>query len=100
MPLVARMTDAIVGTGQGGAITGTITANCSSDVYVNGLQVATVGSITTEACQLHAGAGVIAVGSATVFVNGKPVARLGDEVTSHCGVSFITTGSATVNVGG
>jgi len=96
---------------------GPLNGALSPDVFVNGLAAAVVGS--------HAGnypphvptppgtafqtspknRGTVFRGSATVYVNGKPVARAGDPVMT-CNdpvdgvTSVITAGSPTVSFGG
>ena len=108
MPAVARLTDAIQGTTSGEhtghltphpplPITGAISANCSPNVFCNGLPVAFVDSITTEndAC-CGSSKGAVAVGSSTVFVNNKPIARLGDALSPHNGTANISGGSSNV----
>lgn len=81
--------------------TGEISAGCASDVLINGLPAATVGSTTAEhdAC-CGTSHGAIAAGSATVFINGKPAARLGDALSAHSGTGAITGGSGNVLIGG
>jgi uncharacterized Zn-binding protein involved in type VI secretion len=43
---------------------------------------------------------VVAAGSALVFINGKPAARLGDALTPHSGSGAISGGSVDVFIGG
>lgn len=76
-----------------GTISGTITGG-SSNVYVNGYQVARIGDTTNEndICDSNK-TGRINEGSSKIFVNGKGVARNGDAVTPH------TTGYASINSG-
>ena len=62
-------------------------------VLIDGQPVATVGSV----CTCIGPPDAIAMGSSTVYVGGQPVARVGD-MTVHGGV--ITSGSATVDIGG
>lgn len=108
MPNVARLTDAILGTTAGEhtghipphgplTITGEISGNVSPNVFVNGLPAAFVTSITTEhdSC-CGTSQGVVAEHSATVNVNGKGIARLGDALTPHNGSAKIIAGSPNV----
>lgn len=106
---VARIDDLIEGTTSGEhsghtdsphdslPITGFIHSNCSDNVFANSMKVATVGSITEEhddCCGVSYG--VVSGGSQTVFVNGKPIARVDDSVSPHNGTAFISTGSSNV----
>lgn len=108
MPGVSRLNDSIAGTTSGehsghiyphfpSPISGYISGGCSSNVFVNSSPVATVGSITKEvdAC-CGSSSGTVAVGSSTVFVNGKGVARIGDALNPHNGTASITGGSSNV----
>lgn len=109
---VARLGDSITGTTTGehhghynedgepihgvGTITGSISSNCSSNVYVNGKPVAFVGSSTTEYDNCGTGYGKVATGSSKVYVNGKPIARNGDSISAHNGSARISSGSSNV----
>ena len=108
MPGVSRLNDSIAGTTSGehsghisphfpSPITGYISGGCSSNVFANGSPVATVGSITREedSC-CGSSSGTVAVGSSTVFVNNKGVARVGDAINPHNGTASITGGSTNV----
>ena len=44
--------------------------------------------------------GSVAVGSGSVFINGKPAARRGDALAPHSGSGQISAGSEDVNIGG
>lgn len=108
MPGVARLNDSIQGMTSGehsghstphppSPITGTISGNCSPNVFVNGLPAAYVGSITTEhddCCGTNSGS--VAEGSSTVFCNGNPLSRMGDAINPHNGTASITGGSSDV----
>lgn len=108
MPGVSRLNDSIEGLTSGehsghlsphppSKITGYISGGCSPDVLVNGVPVATEGSITDEFDECcGSNNGVIAVGSSTVFVNNKGVARVGDSLNPHNGTASITGGSQNV----
>lgn len=48
--------------------------------------------------QPHVG-GVVAVGSATVFIRGMPAARVGDTITEPGGPNSIAIGATTVLIG-
>ena len=67
---------------------GTLDGDLSSDVFIGGMAAATVGSTATNTPQ-HIPAGgpfqkppgnkaTVTQGSGTVFINGKPAARMGD----------------------
>lgn len=112
MPGASRLNDTIQGMTSGEhsghlvphpplPITGYINGNCSSDVMINGIPAATVGSTTFEqdAC-CGTNSGVVAQGSSTVFINGKPAARIGDKIDPHNGTANITGGSSNVIIGG
>ncbi len=97
MPAVTRLGDACSGHGcwPPRASTG-----ASPNVYVNGSAAHRQGDAwAAHTCpsipETHAS--VLAAGSATVFVNGKPLGRIGDPVA--CG-SSVAAGSANVFAGG
>jgi uncharacterized Zn-binding protein involved in type VI secretion len=103
----ARLGDAIQGTaGEHSGhlvphspvvISGSISGNCSNNVYINDKQAATIGSITTETDSCCGGStGTIAVGSNKVFINGKAAARIGDALSPHTGTAKIIEGSNNV----
>lgn len=103
----ARLGDAILGTaGEHSGhivphspvvISGSISGNCSGNVFINGKPAATVGSITTENDECCGSSnGVVAVGSDKVFINGKPAARIGDALAPHTGTASIVSGSDNV----
>ncbi len=77
-------------------ITGTISGNCSENVFVNGNKVAFIGSVTTESDSTDTGSGVVSGGSTVVFVNGRGISRVGDEISPHVGSAKIITGSNNV----
>lgn len=71
---------------------GTITGNCSSDVFIEGKPAATVGS-TADNLPPHmpqggpfqippTNKGTIIMGSQTVLINNKPAARTGDTANT------------------
>lgn len=109
MASAARLGDSISGTTSGehfghlvphppGKITGTISGNCSSKVFINGIPAAFVGSATDEhddCCP--GGSGTVATGSSKVFIQGKPAARVGDKINPHNGTANISSGSSNVN---
>jgi uncharacterized Zn-binding protein involved in type VI secretion len=110
MGSVARLGDSIQGMTYGehaghipphdpSSITGSISSNCSPNVFVNGLPLARVGSVTSESDICDSGSGVVASGSSTVFVNGHPVSRIGDLVNPHNGTAQISSGSPNVFCG-
>ena len=75
--------------------------NGSGDVYCNGISVHRVGDVNTAhpyapvTCPTHSTA--LVKGSPNVYVNGKPLARLGDPY--GCGIS-LTQGSSNVYANG
>lgn len=84
----------------------------TGDVYINNLLVAAQTDLTNETDTYDLGiwsyvsgahsniSGSITGGSSTVFVGGKQVARIGDTVTTHGGVTTeINSGSTTVFAG-
>lgn len=93
---------------------GQLATSLSPDVLINGLPAATQGSIAQQPPHLPppstsfskppTNQGQVVVGSLTVLVNGKPLARLGDPVATcndpvDLPVSTITAGSPDVLVG-
>lgn len=76
----------------------TKTSECSSDVFVNGIGVVREGDKVT----IHNKNGcipdesVLSKGSSKVFVNRKPVGRIGDQYTPD---NIIISGSPTVFCG-
>lgn len=79
---------------------GYVIAAGSSDVYINGIAAARQGDTVTAhllpglPCPAHAPP--IAQGSRTIFVNNRPLVRVGDPVA---GCTFIAQGSPTVFAG-
>ena len=112
MAAAARQTDSITGVFAGehsghddghppGSITGEINGGCSSNVFINGLPAAIVGSTTSEhdvCCGTNSGK--VSAGSHKVFINGKPAARKGDALSPHSGTGYISSGSGNVFFGG
>ncbi|GFN30004.1 PAAR domain-containing protein [Paenibacillus xylaniclasticus] len=96
MPPAARVGDATshgtpLGPGPG-----------SSNVLIGGKPAWRAGS-DFHACALatpnpHVG-GVVAAGSATVFINGLPAVRMGDSITEAGGPNAIVMGEPTVLIG-
>lgn len=78
-----------------------ITGGCIGSVLINGLAAAVVGSIfAAHTCgtTTHAGgARAISSGSGSVFIGGKPAARIGDPIA--CG-DVVGSGSGNVFTGG
>ena len=98
MPAIARDGDPTT-TGHGCDSTTTVTGP-SSDVFVNGIGVERQGDPVSPhtinqglLCVPHSA--VINVGSGSVFVNGKPIARVGDSTDG----GEITGGSPDVSAG-
>jgi uncharacterized Zn-binding protein involved in type VI secretion len=106
MPFGAKMGDLVTGTdthivlvpSPGGPVptptplpfTGTITGGCSADVMIDGKPAATLGSTAMNNPPHIApngpfqipptNQGTVMMGSATVLINNKPAARVGDSV--------------------
>lgn len=110
MPGAARLGDAMNDTPYGehsghlkpcsGMMTGHISGGCSSNVTINGMAAATVGSITSEYDACCGGrSGKVTSGSSIVNINGKPAARCGDTITTHTGTTTTISGcSSNVNI--
>lgn len=97
MPAVSRLGDNCTGHGCWPPRPST---GASPDVFVNGIAAHRQGDAwAAHTCpaipETHAS--VLAAGSATVFANGKQLARIGDPVA--CG-SNVAAGSANVFAGG
>lgn len=99
MPAVARQNDKF-NTGHGCDTSSTITGP-STDVFANGRGVERKGDpsvihsiLAGKACVPHSIN--ILSGSSTVFVNGKPIARIGDSIDNGA----ISSGSPDVFAGG
>lgn len=110
MPAASRLTDSIEGMTAGEhsthshgplPITGYIESATSPNVFINGLEAATVNSVTIEfdECCGH-DFGIVAVGSTKCFINGKAAARIGDALKPHNGTAHVTGGSHNVFIGG
>lgn len=75
-----------------------VSGSCSTDVFAEGSGVIRLGDAwNIHVCDDDVHAGIVNAGSGSVFVNGKPVARIGDAI--DCG-SIIARGCATVHAGG
>ncbi|WP_026315980.1 PAAR domain-containing protein [Actinokineospora enzanensis] len=125
----ARLGDKVVGTdthvlmvpSPGGPVptptplpfTGTITGDCSTDVFITGAPAAVAGSTATNAPPHVAPSpfqnpptnrGTVVRGSGTVLINGKPAARTGDTVQTCNDPAPAPTASiiavSTVDIGG
>lgn len=95
MPAVSRKGDTC--TGHAGFPPRPSTAG-SPNVFINGIAAHRQGDSWASHCNPNSCHGsVLANGSSTVFVNGKPLARIGDPVA--CG-STVATGSGNVFAGG
>lgn len=96
MPAVSRLGDLC--TGHGGWPPRPSTS-ASSNVFINGIGAHRVGDSWAVHCnslpECHGS--VLAGGSSTVFINGKPLARIGDPIA--CG-SAVASGSSNVFAGG
>ncbi len=126
----ARMTDPVIGTdihlvlvpSPSGTVptpvphpfSGTLQSGCSIDVLINGLGAAVQGAVALNSpphlpiggpsfAKPPTNQGRVLLGSPTVLVNGKPLARLGDQVATcndpvDAPTSTITGGSPNVIV--
>ena len=95
MPAVTRLGDACTGHG---CFPGRPSSSASGDVFVNGIAVHRQGdSWSSHCCGPSCHGGALALGSGTVFVNGKMIGRIGDPV--DCG-SAVAVGSGNVFAGG
>ena len=95
MPAVSRMGDVCTGHG---CFPPRANTDGSGDVFVNGVGAHRQGDgWESHQCGDSAHASALASGSSTVFVNGKPLARIGDPVA--CG-SAVAMGSSSVFAGG
>ena len=96
MPAVTRIGDADVA-----HCSGMTRAEGSGDVFANGISVSRQGDNNTGhllppvPCPSHAAP--IAVGSTTVFTNGKGTGRIGDAIS---GCTSVAAGSPNVFAGG
>jgi uncharacterized Zn-binding protein involved in type VI secretion len=130
MPFGAKMGDVVMGTDThivmvstpGGPVptptpapfAGTITGGCSADVLIDGAPAAVVGSTATNnPPHVPVGGpfqipptnqGTVFMGSATVLINSKPAARVGDTVQTCNDPAPAPTctiqGAGTVDIGG
>ena len=103
MPAAARLNDL---TSHGNPLTPSSPANAGSpNVFIGGLP-AWRAALDVHACPLFSGpvahgGGVVANGSATVRINGKPAAREGDVITEAAGSpNQIVEGCPNVSIGG
>ena len=94
---------------------GIITSGCSTDVLIESKPAATLGSIAINTpphipqggpfAKMPTNQGTIIKGSATVLINGKPAARMGD-MAQTCNdpvdlpVGTVVTSGGTVLIGG
>lgn len=130
MSPAAKMGDKVVGTdihiinipSPGGPVptplphpfAGTITSGCSTDVLIQGMPAAVLGSTATNApphipqggpfLNPPTNQGTVIKGSATVMINNKPAARTGDTVMTCNDPAPAPTSSivavSTVDIGG
>lgn len=95
MPAVVRRGDACTGHG---CFPGRPNTNASPNVFVNGIGAHRQGDAWGfHKCGKKGHQGALASGSSTVFVNGRPLGRIGDPVS--CG-SAAANGSGNVFAGG
>lgn len=94
MPAAVRLGDTCTGHG---CFPSRANVAASPDVIVNGRGWHRVGDAwASHCCGRACHGGTLAAGSATVFVNGRPAGRIGDQVS--CG-STCATGSPDVYAG-
>jgi len=80
---------------------GMVRAEGSDDVFVNGIPWSRMGDVNTphllpgDPCPTHSAP--IAVGSKTVFINGRGAGRIGDKIA---GCTAVAEGSPNVFCGG
>lgn len=90
---------AVIGSGTAGACGAppTVINSASSNVFVNGVGMAYVGSgIVPHARPKESPhGGSVTTGAGTVFVNGRPAAFVGSQIS--CG-DVVATGSPNVNI--
>ena len=73
----------------------------NATVFVNGIPIHAVGDPwPAHACGEDVHTGVIISGSSRTFVNGKPMARIGDGIGGLDCLSIISQGNPTVFSGG
>lgn len=104
MPLVAILGDPVKGTTAGEhhghgtnphpplPLSGKISGNCSSKVFIDGIPVALVGSETEETdacCAGNNAGGKIIEGFPKVVIEGRQVAFVGSEVQAHNGTAYV-----------
>jgi len=75
---------------------GNVNAAGSPNVFTNGLR-AIRAHLDSAKCDKHSDTEKVATGSATVFINSMPAARVDDKTTCS---ATITKGSGNVNIGG
>jgi len=96
VPAVTRKGDADVA-----HCSGMVRSAHSPNVYANGIPISRQGDVNTshllpgDPCPSHAAP--IAVGSTTVFINGKGCGRIGDSIS---GCTSVAAGSPNVFAGG
>jgi len=95
MPAAARLGDFCTGHGCWPPRDG---ISASPNVFVNGIKAHRLNDPWNIHCCPNAGChpGAVASGSASVFINGRPAARIGDSIS--CG-SYIAMGSPNVSMG-
>ena len=101
MAAAARITDI---TGHGTPLTTATPPGGSPTVLIGGLPAWRAG-IDVHVCPLVTGVvphvgGVVALGSTTVYIDGMPAARMGDEIVEAGPPNPIAAGCPTVLIGG
>jgi uncharacterized Zn-binding protein involved in type VI secretion len=101
MPSAARVGDM---TSHGSPLTPLTPGMGSPDVLIGG-QPAWRATVDVHVCPLFNGivphvGGTVAKGSTTVYINGFPAARQGDQIVESGPPNSITAGLPTVQIGG
>lgn len=94
MPAAVRLGDECTGHGCFGP---RVNDEASTDVFHNGLGAHRQGDHWVSHCCVVCHDSVMAEGSSTVFINGRPAARIGDLL--ECG-SAAAVGSPNIFIGG
>jgi uncharacterized Zn-binding protein involved in type VI secretion len=99
MPAICRQTDTTTGHPGSHGPRGFQGSAGSSNVYANGIKVirSNIIDLLIDAHSPPANDEYVSAGSSSVFVNGKPVSRVGDAIS--CGGGTMASGSSNVFAG-